>query len=91
MQPLHTLVSPPPPGPMPYSDGAVRTVAGKHNINIYYMKMGRLSPRGQAMMVLGLDNPVPLAVMQEIQDWLTSTACAWWRFRETLNKSDSNG
>ena len=32
---------------------------GQHAINICYMKMGRLSPRGQAMMVLGLDDPVP--------------------------------
>ncbi len=31
------------------------------------MKVGRLSPRGQAMMVLGLEDPVPPAVMQEIR------------------------
>ena len=48
--------------------GSVGTVAGKHNINISYMKVGRLSPRGHAMMVLGLDDPVPPAVMREIQD-----------------------
>ena len=52
----------------PGSIGSVGTVAGKHNINISYMKVGRLSPRGQAMMVLGLDDPVPPAVMREIQD-----------------------
>jgi D-3-phosphoglycerate dehydrogenase len=52
----------------PGSIGAVGTLAGKHNINISYMKVGRLSPRGHAMMVLGLDDPVPPAVMREIQD-----------------------
>ena len=52
----------------PGSVGAVGTVAGQHNINISFMKVGRLSPRGRAMMVLGLDDPVPAPVLQEIQD-----------------------
>ncbi len=52
----------------PGSVGAVGTVAGQHNINISFMKVGRLSPRGRAMMVLGLDDPVPPQVLQEIQD-----------------------
>ena len=51
----------------PGSVGAVGTLAGRHNINISYMKVGRLSPRGRAMMVLGLDDPVPPAVMAEIE------------------------
>jgi len=51
----------------PGSVGAVGTVAGQHNINISFMKVGRLSPRGRAMMVLGLDDVVPPKAMEEIQ------------------------
>ena len=51
----------------PGSIGAVGTLAGKHNINISFMEVGRLSPRGMAMMVLGLDDPVPPSVMEEIR------------------------
>jgi D-3-phosphoglycerate dehydrogenase len=50
----------------PGSIGAVGTLAGKHNINISFMEVGRLSPRGRAMMVLGLDDPVPPQVIAEI-------------------------
>jgi L-serine deaminase len=52
----------------PGSVGAVGTVAGQHNINISFMKVGRLSPRGRAMMVLGLDDPIPASVLKQIQD-----------------------
>lgn len=51
----------------PGSIGAVGTVAGRHNINISFMEVGRLSLRGGAMMVLGLDDPVPPHVMEEIR------------------------
>lgn len=51
----------------PGSVGAVGTVAGQNNINISFMKVGRLSPRGRAMMVLGLDDLVPPQAMAEIQ------------------------
>ena len=51
----------------PGSVGAVGTVAGRHNINISFMKVGRLSPRGRAMMVLGVDESVSLEVLEEIQ------------------------
>ena len=51
----------------PGSIGAVGTIAGRHNINISFMEVGRLSLRGQAMMVLGLDDPVPSHVMEEIR------------------------
>ena len=51
----------------PGSVGAVGTVAGQNNINISFMKVGRLSPRGRAMMVLGLDDVVPPKAMEEIQ------------------------
>lgn len=51
----------------PGSVGAVGTVAGQHNINISFMKVGRLSPRGRAMMVLGVDEIVSPEALQEIQ------------------------
>jgi len=47
--------------------GAVGTLAGRHNINISSMDVGRLNPRGMAMMVIGLDDPVPPAVLEEIK------------------------
>ncbi len=50
----------------PGSIGAVGTIAGQHNINISFMEVGRLNMRGRAMMVLGLDEPVPPAVLEEI-------------------------
>jgi D-3-phosphoglycerate dehydrogenase len=51
----------------PGSIGAVGTVAGLHNINISFMEVGRLNLRGLAMMVLGLDDPVPPNVLEEIR------------------------
>ncbi|MCH8226100.1 MAG: phosphoglycerate dehydrogenase [Chloroflexi bacterium] len=51
----------------PGSIGAVATVTGRHNINISFMEVGRLSVRGMAMMVLGLDDPVPPPVLEEIK------------------------
>ena len=51
----------------PGSIGAVGTVAGQHNINISFMEVGRLNLRGRAMMVLGLDDPVPDSVLAEIK------------------------
>ena len=50
----------------PGSIGAVGTIAGHHNINISFMGVGRMQLRGQAMMVIGLDDPVPPHVMDEI-------------------------
>ena len=51
----------------PGSIGAVGTIAGHHNINISFMEVGRIQLRGQAMMVIGLDDPVPPHVMAEIR------------------------
>lgn len=47
--------------------GTVGTVTGDNNINISFMEVGRLAPRGRAMMVLGLDDPIPPAVLSEIR------------------------
>ena len=38
--------------------GAVGTITGKHDINIGFMEVGRLEPRGHATMILGLDDPL---------------------------------
>ena len=51
----------------PGSIGAVGTIAGRHNINISFMGVGRIQLRGQAMMVIGLDDPVPQKAMDEIR------------------------
>ena len=47
--------------------GAVGTITGRHDINISFMEVGRLEPRGRAMMVLGLDDPVPPHVLEEVR------------------------
>ncbi len=47
--------------------GALGTLCGQHDINIAFMAVGRQSPRGRAMMVVGLDDPIPEAVMQKIR------------------------
>ena len=41
----------------PGTIGAVGTIAGRRNINISFMEVGRIAPRGQAMMVLGVGRP----------------------------------
>ena len=52
----------------PGSIGAVGMIAGRHNINISFMEVGRLALRGRAMMVIGLDDPVPPDVMEEFKN-----------------------
>ncbi|MBI4338679.1 MAG: phosphoglycerate dehydrogenase [Chloroflexi bacterium] len=47
--------------------GALGSVTGANDINIAFMAVGRLSPRGKAMMVVGLDDPVPPDVLQKIR------------------------
>ena len=51
----------------PGSIGTVGTITGRNDINISFMEVGRLSPRGQAMMILGLDDAVPGPVLEEIR------------------------
>ena len=50
----------------PGTIGAVGTVAGRRNINISFMEVGRIAPRGQAMMVVGVDDPISDAALAEI-------------------------
>ena len=46
--------------------GAVGTIAGKADVNISFMQLGRLEPRGQALMVLALDEPIQDKQRQQI-------------------------
>jgi D-3-phosphoglycerate dehydrogenase len=38
--------------------GAVGTFLGKHDINISFMRVGRTAVRGQALMAVGIDDPI---------------------------------
>jgi len=46
--------------------GAVGKITGDADINISYMHVSRLKPRGQALMILALDEPLPEAQCQQI-------------------------
>ncbi len=46
--------------------GAVGKICGDANINISAMHVGRLKPRGQALMILALDEPLPEEQRQQI-------------------------
>jgi D-3-phosphoglycerate dehydrogenase len=47
--------------------GHVGTLLGQADVNISSMHVGRLSPRGEAMMVLTVDEPVPADVVSQIE------------------------
>jgi len=44
----------------------VGNITGSSNINIHSMSVGRLKPRGQALMILALDEPLPEDVRRKI-------------------------
>ncbi|MFA5308063.1 MAG: phosphoglycerate dehydrogenase [Dehalococcoidales bacterium] len=46
--------------------GAVGKITGDANVNISSMHLGRLKPRGQALLVLILDEPLPEKAQQQI-------------------------
>ncbi len=46
--------------------GAVGKITGDADINISYMYLSRLKPRGQALMILALDEPLPEKQIQQI-------------------------
>ena len=46
--------------------GAVGKITGDANINISFMHLGRLKPRGQALMILVLDEPLPEEQQRQI-------------------------
>ena len=46
--------------------GSVGKITGDIDINISYMHLSRLKPRGQALMILALDEPLPEEQLQQI-------------------------
>lgn len=46
--------------------GTIGTLLGENDVNIAYMHVGRRSPRGEAIMVLGLDESIPDRLFPEI-------------------------
>ena len=48
--------------------GAIGTLLGDRDVNIAFMHVGRKSPRGEAIMVLGVDDPIPPDVVKEIEN-----------------------
>ena len=46
--------------------GAVGKITGEADINISFMHLSRLKPRGQALMILALDEPLPEEQRQQI-------------------------
>ncbi len=47
--------------------GKVGTIMGRADINISFMQVGRKVARGRAMMILGLDDPIPDEVLAEVR------------------------
>ena len=50
--------------------GALGTITGNHDINISFMAVGRQAPRGKAVMVVGLDDPMPDEALEEVKTTL---------------------
>jgi len=47
--------------------GRIGTVLGRHDINIAFMNLGRREKKGEAMVILSVDSPVPTEVLVELQ------------------------
>jgi D-3-phosphoglycerate dehydrogenase len=47
--------------------GHVGTVLGQANVNISFMAVGRLAPKGEALMVIGVDDPVGPDLVEKLQ------------------------
>ena len=48
--------------------GRVGTILGEHDVNIASMQVGRDSPRGSAMMILTVDDPVEADVLKRLRE-----------------------
>ena len=51
---------------MPGIIGKLGSLLGEHNVNIASMQVGRKIVRGDAVMVLSIDDPVPAALLEEL-------------------------
>jgi D-3-phosphoglycerate dehydrogenase len=54
--------------------GLVGTLLGQADINISSMQVGRRAPRGEALMLLSVDEPVPLEVVERIRQAANMTS-----------------
>jgi D-3-phosphoglycerate dehydrogenase len=48
--------------------GRIGLMLGEADVNISAMHLGRNAPRGDALMILALDDPVPEAVAKQIKE-----------------------
>ena len=51
---------------MPGIIGKLGSLLGDHNVNIASMQVGRKIVRGEAVMVLSIDDPIPLKLLESI-------------------------
>jgi D-3-phosphoglycerate dehydrogenase len=51
---------------MPGIIGRIGTLLGAYNVNIASMQVGRKIIRGDAVMVLSLDDPLPDGILEEV-------------------------
>jgi D-3-phosphoglycerate dehydrogenase len=51
---------------MPGIIGHLGSMMGEHNVNIASMQVGRKIVRGDAVMVLSIDDPIPAELLQKI-------------------------
>ena len=51
---------------MPGIIGQLGSLLGEHNVNIASMQVGRKIVRGDAVMVLGIDDPIPASLLQAV-------------------------
>src|SRR5207245_11451898 len=56
------------PADRPGSVGRVGTILGEHDVNIASMMVGRDAPRGKAMMILAIDDPVAAPLLERLQE-----------------------
>jgi D-3-phosphoglycerate dehydrogenase len=47
--------------------GKIGTLLGTHDINIAFMNLGRREKKGEAMVVLSVDSPVPAPVVEQLR------------------------
>ena len=51
---------------MPGIIGQIGSLLGKHNVNIASMQVGRRIVRGEAVMVVSIDDPIPSELLGSI-------------------------
>ena len=51
---------------MPGIIGKLGSLLGDHNVNIASMQVGRKIVRGEAVMVLSVDDPIPTSLLESI-------------------------